>query len=361
MDKRKQLFSPGPKPSGLKTWVIWTGLGLGSVVLAALIAFSMQGGEAQTPATTASSQPQLPSLADIVSTRQPPHVAPRTLPAAPTVRPQVYAAPTADPPAQAAYAPPPAPMRTPDPPPTENPAQAEATAAARADSVWFAATPAASSATAASESASTVAYGGARTETPAPGSLWLRDGALIPAVMQSSIDSTLAGGYVKAIVSSAVWDSLHNAVVIPPGSWLFGKVASSQGDNQTRLAIEWSELQYADGKTIYFDSSEPEVDRAGTNGVGATVDQHMGQVVKRILLTSVFVGAAGAIPSNGCSGGFGCSQNVGTGIAAAAAANIASAGADLVRSAILRPTSHVSEGQPIALMIVHGPIAFPAQ
>lgn len=78
----------------------------------------------------------------------------------------------------------------------------------------------------------------------------LARGAVIPAVLQSAIDSELPG-LVRAQVSEDVYDSLTGAhILIPRGARLIGTYGQAGGSGKRRLFVTWSDLRLPDGTPI---------------------------------------------------------------------------------------------------------------
>ena len=75
-------------------------------------------------------------------------------------------------------------------------------------------------------------------------------GSVIPAVLESSIDSDLPG-LVRAKVAETVFDTLSGQhVLIPRGSWLVGTYGSNARAGQRRLFVAWTDLLLPDGTPI---------------------------------------------------------------------------------------------------------------
>lgn len=96
-------------------------------------------------------------------------------------------------------------------------------------------------------------------------------GSLIPAVLESALDSTRAG-FARAIVSRNVYSFDGSRVLVPKGSRLIGEYESSTATGQNRALVIWSRLIRPDGATIAIAS--PVADTLGRTGVRARVDTH---------------------------------------------------------------------------------------
>ncbi len=86
-------------------------------------------------------------------------------------------------------------------------------------------------------------------EAGAPTHVLVR-GSVIPAVLESSIDSDLPG-LVRAKVAETVYDTLSGRhVLIPRGSWLVGTYGSGARSGQRRLFVSWTDLLLPDGTPV---------------------------------------------------------------------------------------------------------------
>ena len=155
-------------------------------------------------------------------------------------------------------------------------------------------------------------------------------GTMIPAVLETAIDSDLPG-YVRAVVSQDVRGFDGRKILIPRSSRLIGQYKSGLAAGQTRAYVMWTRLLRPDGVTIALGS--PSVEYDGKSGLGGRVETHFfkrfgGASLLSVLggLGAVTSGAAGILISSGSSG------------AAAAAAQ---------RDSQIPPTVRVPQGQPI--------------
>jgi type IV secretion system protein VirB10 len=165
-----------------------------------------------------------------------------------------------------------------------------------------------------------------RMEDP---SLTVSQGTLIPAVLETAIDSDLPG-YVRAVVSQDVRSFDGSRVLIPRSSRLIGEYKSGLQQGQTRAYVVWSRLIRPDGVSVALAS--PAVDAQGATGLSGQVDNHFFQRMGSSLLLSV-IGAAGAASRGGVT--------IATGDSAAAVA--------AQRDGARPPTIRVRQGQPIRI------------
>lgn len=109
-------------------------------------------------------------------------------------------------------------------------------------------------------------------------------GTLIPAVLESALDSTRPG-FARAIVSRDVRGFDGSRVLIPRGSRLIGEYESDAKSGENRALINWTRLIRPDGATVAIDS--PAADPLGRNGVRARVNSHFLERFGGAILQSV--------------------------------------------------------------------------
>lgn len=96
-------------------------------------------------------------------------------------------------------------------------------------------------------------------------------GTLIPAVLETALDSNRPG-LVRAIVSRDVRSFDGSRVLIPRGSRLFGEYKSDLSQGQQRVFVLWLKLTRPDGVQIALES--PAADPLGRAGIGGKVNTH---------------------------------------------------------------------------------------
>ncbi|MFY0400910.1 MULTISPECIES: TrbI/VirB10 family protein [Brevundimonas] len=117
-------------------------------------------------------------------------------------------------------------------------------------------------------------------------------GTLIPAVLETALDSTRPG-FARAIVSSDVRGFDGSRVLIPRGSRLFGEYQADLTAGQNRALVQWTRLVRPDGVSISIAS--PVADAQGRAGVRGRVDTHFLQRFGSALLqTTLNIGVAAA-------------------------------------------------------------------
>lgn len=116
-----------------------------------------------------------------------------------------------------------------------------------------------------------VAGNRARAGAFANRSTTVAQGTLIPAVLETALDSTRPG-LARAIVSRDVRGFDGSRVLIPRGSRLIGEYRSEVGRGQRRALVTWIRLIRPDGMTIAIGS--PAADLLGRGGIRAKVNSH---------------------------------------------------------------------------------------
>lgn len=114
--------------------------------------------------------------------------------------------------------------------------------------------------------------------------LTIPQGTVIPAVLETALDSTRAGG-VRALVQRDVSGFDGSRVLIPRGSRLYGEYEASLQQGQNRALVRWTRLIRPDGVTIALDS--PSSDPLGRAGIRGKVDTKFLQRFGGALLQSV--------------------------------------------------------------------------
>lgn len=154
-------------------------------------------------------------------------------------------------------------------------------------------------------------------------------GTLIPAVLETAINSDLPG-FVRAVVSSDIKSFDGSRVLVPRSSRLIGQYKSGVSSGQTRAYVMWTRLIRPDGVSVALAS--PAVDETGQTGLTGKVDGHFMKRFGSSLLLSVIGGA-----STVATGGAGLILSGGQGAASVAAQ----------QNGQIPPTIKVRQGQPI--------------
>ncbi|MEP0390740.1 TrbI/VirB10 family protein [Erythrobacter sp.] len=130
-------------------------------------------------------------------------------------------------------------------------------------------------------------------------SFTIPQGTVIPAVLETALDSTRAGG-VRALVQRNVLSFDGTRVLVPRGSRLYGEYEANLQRGQNRALVQWTRLIRPDGVTIALDS--PSSDPLGRAGIRGKVDSKFLQRFGGAILQSVLdigVGLAVNEASNG--------------------------------------------------------------
>jgi len=120
-------------------------------------------------------------------------------------------------------------------------------------------------------------------------------GAVIPAVLETAINSDLPG-YTRAVVSRDIRSFDGTTVLIPRGSRLVGQYKSGLASGETRAFIIWTRLLRPDGLSVQLAS--PGTDELGQAGASGSVDTHFAKRFGAAMLLSVVNGLAGALKSS---------------------------------------------------------------
>lgn len=109
-------------------------------------------------------------------------------------------------------------------------------------------------------------------------------GSLIPAVLETPLDSSRPG-FSRAVVSRDVRGFDGSRILIPRGSRLIGEYRSEATQGQKRAFITWTRLIRPDGATIQLNS--PSGDPLGRGGIRAKVNSHFFSRFGEAILQSV--------------------------------------------------------------------------
>ncbi len=123
-------------------------------------------------------------------------------------------------------------------------------------------------------------------------------GAVIPAVLETAINSDLPG-YTRAVVSRDIRSFDGTTVLIPRGSRLVGQYKSGLASGETRAFIIWTRLLRPDGLSVQLAS--PGTDEVGQAGMAGSVDTHFAKRFGAAMLLSVVNGLAGSLKSSNSS------------------------------------------------------------
>lgn len=129
--------------------------------------------------------------------------------------------------------------------------------------------------------------------------LTIPQGTVIPAVLETALDSTREGG-VRALVQRDVLGFDGSRVLIPRGSRLYGEYEASLQQGQNRALVRWTRLIRPDGVTIALDS--PSSDPLGRAGIRGKVDTKFLQRFGGALLQTVLDIGVGIVVNRAADG-----------------------------------------------------------
>jgi type IV secretion system protein VirB10 len=161
-------------------------------------------------------------------------------------------------------------------------------------------------------------------------------GALIPAVLETALDSTRPG-FARAIVSRDVRGFDGTKVLIPRGSRLIGEYRSEVAPGQRRALVIWTRLIRPDGVTIAIGS--PAGDPLGRGGIRANVNSHF------------FERFAGAILQSGLDIGVNLASRAGGGTVVVLPGQVQGSLGQLVQPQQITPTLTVRQGTSISIFV----------
>jgi type IV secretion system protein VirB10 len=164
-------------------------------------------------------------------------------------------------------------------------------------------------------------------------------GAVIPAVMETAINSDLPG-LARAMVARDIKSFDGSTVLIPRGSRVIGQYRNAQALGESRVFVIWSRLIRPDGVSVQLGS--PGGDALGRGGLTGEVNTHFFARFGDAIMMSVLnagVGAATGTPSTQIS------------IGSSAAAVGAAAAASMPRTGEIPPTIKVPQGAEVTIFI----------
>jgi type IV secretory pathway VirB10-like protein len=179
---------------------------------------------------------------------------------------------------------------------------------------------------------------------PPPARTILQAGAVIPASLQTGINSDVPG-LVTALVTAPVHDSLTgDHLLIPQGSRLVGAYQDGVTYGDRRLRVLWTRLILPNGWSMSLSGLEAS-DVTGAAGLPAEVDNQVGRLAVASLASGALATAANAAEDDD-------DDRIGPSVANAAAQEAASVGGRIVdRELQVRPTLRVPAGAPVRIIV----------
>lgn len=112
----------------------------------------------------------------------------------------------------------------------------------------------------------------------------------IPAVLETNINSEIAGGPVVAVIENHVYSAEGRKILIPAGSRVRGQYESLAKGNDNRLAVNWVRVIRPDGVGINIQNS-PALDAMGRLGLIGYVDRrYFDRYAVPLLISTLGVG-----------------------------------------------------------------------
>ncbi|MEO0033337.1 MAG: hypothetical protein RIS94_3095 [Pseudomonadota bacterium] len=165
-------------------------------------------------------------------------------------------------------------------------------------------------------------------------------GTIIPAVMETAINSDLPG-FARALVSRDVRGFDGTTVVIPRGTHLIGQYRNALAIGQSRAFVVWSRLITPEGLSI--DIQSPGSDRLGRSGLEGETHSHFFRRFGNAILLSVLNAGLQGLATRG---GNDTSIVIGSSQQASSIATLA-----LQREIDIPPTVTVPQGSAINVFI----------
>lgn len=169
-------------------------------------------------------------------------------------------------------------------------------------------------------------------------------GAVIPAALQTELNSDLPGRVI-AQVTAPVFDSVTGRyLLIPQGARLIGAYDSATAYGDRRLLLVWNRLIMPNGWSINLQGMEG-ADASGAAGVRDRTDNHLDRLAGAIALSAIMSVVANEAEDDD-------QQSLTRSIGDAAAQEAARTGGRIVdRELSIRPTLRVRAGAPVVVLV----------
>jgi type IV secretory pathway VirB10-like protein len=183
---------------------------------------------------------------------------------------------------------------------------------------------------------------------PAASSTTLAAGTLIPALLETEVNSDLPGPLL-AQVSRDVYDFHQRSIVVPRGSRLLGRYENQVAVGQRRLLVAWTRLTFPDGSGFDLPGL-PGTDPSGAAGLSARVENHLLRLFGDALLLSLL--SAAAELSQPQTRSLALAPSAGSVASAAVGQELANVGLQLLRRDLsIQPTLRLSAGTPFVVFV----------
>ena len=162
-------------------------------------------------------------------------------------------------------------------------------------------------------------------------------GTIIPAVLETAIDSTRPGG-VRALVQRDIHAFDGSRVLVPRGSRLYGEYEASLQPGQKRALVTWTRLMRPDGVMIALAS--PASDPLGRAGIRGKVDsKFLARFGNAILQSALDLGVGVA------------AAEVTGGVVVAVPGAVRSANPQVSDNRQIQPTLRVNQGTSVSVFV----------
>jgi type IV secretion system protein TrbI len=184
----------------------------------------------------------------------------------------------------------------------------------------------------------------------------LAAGTIIPAALETAIDTDLAGTIAARVTANIYDTTTGDILLIPQGARLLGRYDRDVAYGQRRAFLVWERILFPNGSSLSL-GTMPGVDATGAAGVRDQVDYHGDRLLGAIGLGAL-ISTIGEIARDGDDDEGSLSQNVGD----AAAAEAARVSGRLVeRELQVRPTIRIRAGMPVRVILTRDVIFDPAE
>lgn len=192
---------------------------------------------------------------------------------------------------------------------------------------------------------------------PPIGKYEIKAGWLIPAVLESGVNSDLPG-QVCARVRENVYDTRTGKyLLIPQGTKACGVYDSQVAMGQTRILLAWSRLIFEDGSSISLQGM-PGADQAGYAGFDGDVDNHYVRIFGSAIMMTV-ISAAAQLSQPQQSASTNTAPSAGQTISAALGQQLGQVGTAMTqRNLQIQPTIKQAPGYRFNIMVTRD-IVFP--
>lgn len=166
-------------------------------------------------------------------------------------------------------------------------------------------------------------------------------GTVIPAVLETAINSTLPG-FVRGVVTRDVRGFDGNLVLIPRGSKLIGQYHAGVAQGQSRAFVVWSRVVTPEG--ISVDVGSPGTDTLGRGGIEGETDNQFFRRFGGSIMLSVLTAALDSATGHGSNS---TAIVIGSSTQATNIAQIA-----LQKQIDIAPIIRIPQGEPIRVFLV---------